>query len=1194
MFFKKKKEVEEVKEESLIEHYRHKVVPFKKPEIDRNAVIKSIFQRDFSMLTPKNLKGKVVGMDGAVCKCKFNADLIPNDILQFYGSHNFIGFEACAILRQNPYIDKACTIPAQDAISPDYKISYAENNKDEKKVDDEKLEEMKRISDKDYNIKEICYHANVNKKTFGISLVVPVIDGVDYKKPYSIDKVKKGSYKGMVVVEPYWVSPQLDSGAVSNPMNVGFQEPTWWRMPDGTVVHKSWCIKKCNSELPDILKPTYYYGGVPLTQKIYERVYAAEKVANEAPQLALTKRMLIADANIANLMANPEECQSILNLVQWARDNFSVWFKNPDDQVSQIDTSLTDFDALVMTQYQLVASIADMPATKLLKTQPKGFNATGEYEQKDYIQSLQAIQEQDYLPILKMHYELFTKSFYGELVDLSIVFNPIDTPTEKETAEVAKIWSDIDSNYIASGVVSADEIRDIRRSEEGSAYSTLADDIEGEVTPEVDNAVDEALDEKWITVKNDHGNEEEKGRHLLLEDGETPAEAMKRQWGVEVKKEEKKDEPKEENTKKEEKTSESQKENSKESSQKEENSSKTKTYKVSEVSGLFGSDKIAQHIELDLPQKDEKNLSSLIGEALYKHEYNNHYNDEIEIPEKFKNVGQISQFIKKLDIKDSDKENYIENINRIIEREKTYKEIKNHFENPPKGENIDSYGNTIKNPEKFKEWFGNSKAQDKNGNPIVLFHGSKIQDLEGGQFDFKHKGNSQNKQKAIFTNTRKDVAESYTDSLDGNKEKGKLHKVFVKIEKPLIVDFEGKNFSNGGGKEFSVHPYGEEPSYRNETIIKKKSRVADSGEAPIISKIVNYAKKNGYDGVIAKNIVDAQKYENKYDFGDFSDDYIVFDPKTQIKSVENNGEWSGKTIYDEALDGGEGSGFFNHAGRQGLVGGSAKKDNGSIESSNFKKWFGKSKVVDKNGNPLPVYHGGKKGIKEFDKSKISGKGQWGNGFYFTPEESEAKGFAIMAGNGEVYKAFLKIENPLIDRSLFLKIEREFDEDMTKTTHKIKEMGYDGVIMGSEYVAFEPSQIRIVKQNALDQDDDIIAWRRTKTGQPFPIKRNQTVKEALNEFVEAKEKPEIPENVLAIETRIGIVKHHRQEYLEVDEDTYKRICADVSEIKRKDFPKGTEYFSLLSDGIYILELEPKDKYYNFKIKDIWEHNNVYLR
>lgn len=500
MFFKKKIEEEPKKEESLIEHFRHKRNPFKKPKINRDDIVKNIFQRDFSVLTPRNKKGQVVAMDSAVCKCDYKKHDIPDDILEFYGKHNFIGWQACAVLRQNPYIDKACTIPAQDAISPDYKISYAQNNDNDEEVDNEKLVEMKRVSDKDFHIKEICYHANVNKKTFGISLVVPVIDGVDYKQPYSIDKVKKGSYKGMVVVEPYWVAPQLDADAVTNPMNIGFQEPTWWKMPNGALVHKSWCIKRCNSELPDILKPTYYYGGVPLTQKIYERVYAAEKVANEAPQLALTKRMLIADANIANLMMHPEECEDILNMVQWARDNFSVWFKNPDDQVSQIDTSLNDFDALVMTQYQLVASIADMPATKLLKTQPKGFNATGEYEQKDYIQSLQAIQDQDYLPILRMHYELFTKSYYGEVIDLSVVFNPIDTPTEKETAEVAKIWSDVDSNYIASGVMSADEVRDIRRSLDDSPYSTLADEIEGEVSPEVEKAVDEALDETGQSV----------------------------------------------------------------------------------------------------------------------------------------------------------------------------------------------------------------------------------------------------------------------------------------------------------------------------------------------------------------------------------------------------------------------------------------------------------------------------------------------------------------------------------------------------------------------------------------------------------------------------------------------------------------------------------------------------------------------
>lgn len=38
--------------------------------------------------------------------------------------------------------------------------------------------------------------------------------------------------------------------------------------------------------------------------------------------------------------------------------------------------------------------------------------------------------------------------------------------------------------------------------------------------------------EKWITIKP-HG-QDAKGRHLMLQDGETPKEAMKRQWGVDV------------------------------------------------------------------------------------------------------------------------------------------------------------------------------------------------------------------------------------------------------------------------------------------------------------------------------------------------------------------------------------------------------------------------------------------------------------------------------------------------------------------------------------------------------------------------------------------------------------------------------------------------------------------------------------
>lgn len=85
--------------------------------------------------------------------------------------------------------------------------------------------------------------------------------------------------------------------------------------------------------------------------------------------------------------------------------------------------------------------------------------------------------------------------------------------------------------------------------------------------------------------------------------------------------------------------------------------------------------------------------------------------------------------------------------------------------------------------------------------------------------------------------------------------------------------------------------------------------------------------------------------------------------------------------------GGPGSGNFGHAGRPGEVGGSgpggatgevnpkveawARQRFGSEEKAQaFTKWFGQSKVVDENGEPLVVYHGNRgESFNEFDASK---------------------------------------------------------------------------------------------------------------------------------------------------------------------------------------------------------------------------------
>ena len=126
-----------------------------------------------------------------------------------------------------------------------------------------------------------------------------------------------------------------------------------------------------------------------------------------------------------------------------------------------------------MTQYQLVASIARMPATKLLKTQPKGFNATGEYEMKDYIQELQHLQDNQMKPLIERNNLLVEKSEFGYSYELEAKFNPVDMPTERELAEVRKIDADTDMVLINAGAISPEEARARIIADPNSGYNGL-------------------------------------------------------------------------------------------------------------------------------------------------------------------------------------------------------------------------------------------------------------------------------------------------------------------------------------------------------------------------------------------------------------------------------------------------------------------------------------------------------------------------------------------------------------------------------------------------------------------------------------------------------------------------------------------------------------------------------------------------
>ncbi len=402
----------------------------------------------------------------------FSPDL-RYEILEKYRT-NFIGYQNCAILRQNPIVDKCCTMPARDAMSSGYKVLYAD---DGKKAKIGELESFVDRSQEEYQIQDACIRAEINSKQFGWALIVPTFNvEVDMENEFDVESIPRGSYTGMTVIDPYWITYDFDQASLTDPTSKFFYQPTWYSFPTGTKykrIHRSWCIKLINSPVADFLKPTYFFGGVSLAQQIYEAVYAYEKALNEAMLLLLTKRSYVADAEMSNYMANPQEVNAILEATSEIHSNYGIWVKQIGSEVKQMDTALTGLEEVINACAQRICAIANIRSEKLFNMSIKGLNSSGTFELSDYKQYLKRIQKDDYLPIISRHNILMSKSEKGKVKKMITEFNPIDTPDELTKAKIREIDARTASMRLGGKITDIKEERIHLITDPNGGFSTL-------------------------------------------------------------------------------------------------------------------------------------------------------------------------------------------------------------------------------------------------------------------------------------------------------------------------------------------------------------------------------------------------------------------------------------------------------------------------------------------------------------------------------------------------------------------------------------------------------------------------------------------------------------------------------------------------------------------------------------------------
>lgn len=136
-----------------------------------------------------------------------------------------------------------------------------------------------------------------------------------------------------------------------------------------------------------------------------------------------------------------------------------------------------------------------------------------------------------------------------------------------------------------------------------------------------------------------------------------------------------------------------------------------------------------------------------------------------------------------------------------------------------------------------------------------------------------------------------------------------------------------------------------------------------------------------------------------------------------------------------------------------------------VDTPEFRRWFGDSKVVDENGQPLVVYHGTDADFTTFDTSMAGrnfpeGGDAGTNAVYFTTDPSEASDIPFSyerptnTYGQNVMPVYLKIENPLEYEYDGSKAQYDWQREPTGVLDQIKDKlfvayvdgGHDGIIV----------------------------------------------------------------------------------------------------------------------------------------------------
>jgi len=357
------------------------------------------------------------------------------------------------------------------------KIVPQDMTREWRKFDSEQATE----ADKAFEVDKLFREAYQWARLYGTSFIVlDIDDGRTTDKPVNWKRLKPGCLRSMHVVDRTRI---VTLGEIDQkPMSVTFGMPDHYQFVNTTSpIHKDRLIRFEGTELPiyERQRNLWYSDSIliPLMRQM-DNFHVASAAAAQMVQEANTDVIRIPDLQ-SILESDAGTAAMVSRFTNWKtiKGVFGVSILDQNEEYDQKKIQLSGVKDLIWEYLKIVAASVSIPATRFLSASPDGMNATGESDLVNYIETLQGLHKDIFVPRLKVVDQLLAAHFGLGEEEFKYEWACIFPESAGQKAERIKTERESMQGLVEAGIVSRESgLKELQKTGAISKYAQVGED----------------------------------------------------------------------------------------------------------------------------------------------------------------------------------------------------------------------------------------------------------------------------------------------------------------------------------------------------------------------------------------------------------------------------------------------------------------------------------------------------------------------------------------------------------------------------------------------------------------------------------------------------------------------------------------------------------------------------------------------